>query len=151
VSLDVYLTLPGDPLPVASRFGIYVRLCGKTVEVTREQWDELYPGVEPALALIEGDGREVFTENITHNLGTMARECGLYEPLWRPDESGIERAAQLVEPLARGLDRLRAERERLEQFNPPNGWGDYELHVRFTEKYLAACRLWPEAEVRASR
>lgn len=151
MSLDVYLTLPGEPVPTAASERIFVRRDGATVEVTRAEWDEMQPGREPVAVLDEMDGREVFDANITHNMGRMAKECGLYEPLWRPDEIGVERAEQLIAPLASGLAVLLNEYDRLQEFNPENGWGDYDLLVRFTQNYLGACQEWPEAEVRVSR
>ena len=41
----------------------------------------------------------IYSRNITHNMNKMADAVGLYKPLWRPDEIGITKAAQLVEPL----------------------------------------------------
>ena len=32
---------------------------------------------------------QVFSANITHNLGKMADEAGIYKALWRPDEVEI--------------------------------------------------------------
>lgn len=94
---------------------------------------------------------EVYWANITHNLGTMAGEAGIYKHLWRPEEIGITKAHQLIEPLRAGLELLRSDRERFEKFNPENGWGSYDGLVRFVEKYLAACEENPDADVRASR
>lgn len=94
---------------------------------------------------------EVFWSNITHNLGSMADEAGIYQALWRPEEIGITRAEQLIEPLAKGLELLKAHPARFEALNPPNGWGDYEHFVSFVEKYLEACQEYPDADVRTSR
>lgn len=49
---------------------------------------------------------EVFGSNITHNLGEMAEEAGIYKHLWRPEEIGITKADQLIAPLREGLARL---------------------------------------------
>jgi hypothetical protein len=97
------------------------------------------------------EDEEVFGHNITHNLNTMAAEAGIYEALWRPEELGIEKAEQLVNILDKGLTTLKLDRERFEEFNPANGWGNYDNLVNFTEKYLQACRLFPDADVRVSR
>jgi hypothetical protein len=149
MSLDVYLTLPGPEQPGKTVERILVRRDGANVEITCAEWDELHPDREPLVT--KSDAREVFWANVTHNLGRMAGEVGLYEPLWRPEEIGITHAAQLIAPLREGLARLRSEHERLQQFNPANGWGSYELLVRFSADYLAACERWPEAQVRAWR
>jgi hypothetical protein len=94
---------------------------------------------------------EVFSANITHNLGRMAGEAGIYKHLWRPEELGITTAGELVEPLAAGLALLRSEPERFEAFDAPNGWGVHENLVRFVERYLTACRENPDAKIEVSR
>lgn len=33
--------------------------------------------------------QDVFWANITHNLGRMADEAGIYKHLWRPEEIGM--------------------------------------------------------------
>lgn len=152
MSLDVYLTLqePGGSGPLQA---IFIRRDGSNVEITREEWDSLYPGVEPVMASINGDcdATEAYSANITHNLNKMAEQAGIYEPLWRPEEIGITKAAQLVQPLTEGLGRLKSGRVKFEQFNPSNGWGNYDGLVRFVENYLAACVANPDADVRVSR
>jgi hypothetical protein len=96
-------------------------------------------------------GETVFDANITHNLSKMASEAGIYEALWRPDEVGIMKAAQLIAPLAEGLAKMKADREHFEKFNSPNGWGMYENFVPWVERYLKACTEYPEAYVTVSR
>lgn len=93
----------------------------------------------------------VFEANITHNLGCMAREAGIYNVLWRPDEHGIERAEQLIEPLRAGLAKLRAHPEHFRQFDAANGWGAYVDFVPWLERYLAACEANPDAKVEVWR
>ena len=94
---------------------------------------------------------DVYTANITHNLNKMAEEAGIYEVLWRPEELGIRRAFELIDPLTVGLEKLKADPERFKQFNALNGWGDYDSLVDFVETYLEACKANPDAEVRAYR
>lgn len=147
MSLDVCLTMPSR---TTSDGRIYVRRDGQTVEVTRSEWDEMYPGREPATVLSRRDDGCRFDGNITHNLGQMAREVGIYEQMWHPERVGITHARQLIEPLRDGLARLNSDYERLQQFNPPNGWGSYDTLLLFTADYLAACEQWPDAEVWAS-
>jgi hypothetical protein len=93
----------------------------------------------------------VYDSNITHNLGRMAEEAGIYQHLWRPEEIGITTAAQLIEPLSAGLALLKSDPARFEAFNAPNGWGLYKHFVPFVEKYLDACRENPDAAVSACR
>lgn len=90
---------------------------------------------------------EVYSANITHNLGKMAEEAGIYEALWRPEEIGCTKAAQLVPLLRDGLAKLRANPAHYEQFNAANGWGLYEHFVPFVAKYLAACEANLDADV----
>jgi len=94
---------------------------------------------------------EVYTSNITHNLSLMADEAGIYKHLWRPEEIGITKAEQLVQPLEEGLKLLKSDPERFRKFNAPNGWGVYENFVEFVEGYLAACKEYPDATVEVSR
>ena len=95
----------------------------------------------------------VFESNITHNLNVMAAAVSqeFYMALWRPEEGGLDRAYQLVEPLREGLAKLKANPENFKQHNPTNGWGDYDGLVRFAEAYLAACEENPNAVVVAGR
>jgi hypothetical protein len=93
----------------------------------------------------------VYDSNITHNLGRMAEEAGIYQHLWRPEEIGIAAAEELIEPLSAGLALLKSDPARFKAFDAPNGWGLYEHFVPFVEKYLDACRENPDAFVSVSR
>lgn len=147
MSLDVYLEI--DEL-VTQPAAIYVRENGQMREVTRAEWDERFPGTEPHVR-VEIESNTVYSANITHNLGRMASEAGIYEVLWRPEEIGVERAGQLVGRLAAGLALLEQDPERFKALNPENGWGDYEGLVDFTRRYLAACEQWRDAKVKVWR
>lgn len=96
-------------------------------------------------------GEELYSRNITHNLGKMAVEAGIYECLWRPDEHGITHARQIIEPLAAGVALLATQKARFEEFNAPNGWGLWEHFLPFCADYLQACRDNPDALVKVSR
>lgn len=93
----------------------------------------------------------VFKCNITHNLNIMAGQADLYGVIWRPEENGIETAAQLIVPLQDGLALLKAEPDRFKALNPQNGWGTYEGLISFVEAYLAACIENPDATIMAFR
>jgi hypothetical protein len=93
----------------------------------------------------------VFEKNITHNLGTMAEEAGLYDYLWEPENVGIVYAAQLIEPLSTGLELLKSDPGRFREFDPPNGWGDYDGLINFVDSYLKACIENPDATIEISR
>ena len=151
MSLDVYLTMPNaQPLPAAGS-GIFVRLNGATKEITREKWDRLYPGREPIVVQDTPETTNVYTRNITHNLGRMAKAAGIYDAMWGPDERGWTCARELIEPLRDGLAELQTEPDRFKALNPDNGWGDYDGLVEFVADYLGACLRWPNAEVSVSR
>ena len=125
MSLDVYLT-------------------GKTTEVActcKDCWNEH----------TRKETESFYDANITHNLGAMAQEAGIYKHLWRPEEIGATKAAQLIEPLRAGLELMKSDPPRFEKHNASNGWGLYEHFVPFVEKYLAACEEYPEADVSVSR
>lgn len=148
MSLDVYLTLPGARRKAGS--GIFVREDGQMKEITRAEWDALYPDREPFTVMAE-ESDEVYSANITHNLGKMADEAGIYRVLWRPEEIGITQAEQLIAPLHDGLALLNSEPERFKAFNPSNGWGVLEGLCSFVRDYLAACEQYPTATVHVSR
>lgn len=93
----------------------------------------------------------VYEANITHNLGQMADEAGIYTALWRPEEMSAVFARDLIEPMQAGLALLKSDRPRFEKFNAPNGWGKYEHFVPFVERYLQACEANPNAIVKVSR
>lgn len=94
---------------------------------------------------------ELYWANTTHNLNKMATEAGIYQACWRPEEIGITKAEQLIEPLTKGLALMESDPPRFEAFNSPNGWGLYENFVPWLRRYLKACQEYPNADVRASR
>lgn len=93
---------------------------------------------------------EVLSVNITDNLNRMAKEAGVYDVLWKPSESGIVKAGDMVPALRAGLADLEARPDHFRQFNAQNGWGTYEYFVPFVREVLAAAIENPTAEVRAS-
>jgi hypothetical protein len=102
---------------------------------------------------------EVYSSNITHNLGKMAAEVKLdngltlYQILWRPDECNppYTKANEIAELLYEGLNILTSNPDKYRKFNPGNGWGTYDGLVDFVYNYCNACRETPEAELRISR
>lgn len=95
----------------------------------------------------------LYWRNITHNLGGVAEAAGIYKALWYPETAGITRAAQLIKPLERGLEKLRdpTNRAAFDALLPDNGWGTYEGLVAFVVDYLREARQYPLARVRVSR
>lgn len=94
---------------------------------------------------------EVFSSNITHNLGGMAGAAGIYKALWRPEEINIKMAKDLIPLLQEGLNKLIANPSYYKTFNASNGWGMYEHFVPFVREYLEACEAHPDAVVDACR
>ena len=139
MSLDVYLARKRDEPTAADRAVALFRANGL---------EEFAAEIE---ARHECGDVEVYSANITHNLGRMADAAGIYAPLWRPEEVGITKAAQLIEPLRAGLEKLRNSPAHYRTFNSPNGWGLYEHFVPFVAAYLAACEENPDADVSVSR
>lgn len=171
MSLDVYLITKEPQIKKVSS-GIFVRENGQTKEITQEEWNVRNPNREPVkFEQEEAETNEVYSANITHNLGKMADEAGIYEALWRPhrlkegynipegdyqaewkfEEENKTTAKELIEPLRQGLHNLKSEPERYKKFNPENGWGSYDVLVKFVENYLNACYEYPDAIIEVSR
>lgn len=145
MSLDI--TLYGhETLRVST--GIFVREDGGTRELSVAEARQRFPGAEieeiPQLA-------QCFEANITHNLVSMASEAGLYEAMWRPEEIGASKAADVIPHLTVGISVLKANPDHFRTFNPANGWGHYEGLLETAEKYLAACVSNPDAVIHISR
>jgi len=94
---------------------------------------------------------KVYSRNITHNVNKMAMEAGIYEYLWRPEEVGIWKAEELIEPLTKGLERLKSNPEHYKQFEPENMWGSYDGLVAFVEDYLKHCHIFKDSYVEVDR
>lgn len=92
-----------------------------------------------------------YSANITHNLIPMAKEVGIYGIVWRPEENGIEKALQLVEPLKKAINEMTADAPRFEARDSKNGWGLYKHFLPWLVELLAACENHPNAIPRSSR
>jgi hypothetical protein len=84
--------------------------------------------------------------NITYNLGKMLRAAGF--PSW--DALIGAPAAETGGMLRKVAETLRADPERFREFNPPNGWGDYEGAIGWCERFAAACARYPRATIGGS-
>ncbi len=94
---------------------------------------------------------ELFSANITHNLGKMAEAAGVYYACWRPEEILITTAAEMIPYLRKGIELMENDPPRFEALNSPNGWGLYENFLPWLREYLTACEANPTATVEASR
>lgn len=93
----------------------------------------------------------VFASNITHNLGKMASEAGIYDCLWRAPENGFTKAKQIIQILEKGIEEMKCDPEHFRQFDSENGWGTYDDFLPWLEKVLAACKEFPESKIVTSR
>lgn len=98
---------------------------------------------------LKENGVEVFSVNITHNLGKMAARCGIYHLLWHP-ENETEIAGEAVEPLMDALALLKGNETFFRRFDAPNGWGRYEHFVKFVENVAKGCSEHRKATIHAS-
>lgn len=102
---------------------------------------------------------EVYSANITHNLGEMASAVRLsdgntlYNILWRPDECRppYTKASEISELLDEGWNILLSDPDKFKQFNPENGWGSYDGLQRFVYEYRNACWVNPDSTLQISR
>ena len=94
---------------------------------------------------------ELYSNNITHNLGKMAEAAGLYEPLWNAEENGYKKGADVIPLLREGLAKLKDDPEKYKALNAPNGWGTYKYFVPFVANILEACERYPRAIIEVSK
>ena len=112
----------------------------------------LIPIIEQYYADREPDKtEELYWANITHNLAGMADAASIYQHLWRPEELGITKAGDLIDPLTIGFEKLKANPDHYKTFNPKNGWGDYNGFIDWVERYLQACKENPGGTIQVSR
>ena len=100
----------------------------------------------------KGPTEEVWSGNITHNLGRMAKEVKtgnktLYDLLWyAPDVVTGEYVKDLVEAFIQ----LEQGKDWLEEYNAPNGWGTYYNLFQFLSD-LITCGIKPGMLIRISK
>jgi hypothetical protein len=61
-----------------------------------------------------------------------------------------EVCGDIVEQLERAVDDMIARPDFYRQWNPANGWGDYEGALRYLAGIEAYCRAYPKARLRIS-
>lgn len=94
-----------------------------------------------------GRSDEGYHANITHNLNKMADAAGIYGIVWHPEENGVTKAADLIDPLEAAIQDMKANPSKYREYDSPNGWGTYKHFVPWLEEYLEACRENPDAKV----
>lgn len=95
--------------------------------------------------------KELYDTNITHNLGAMAKEAGIYKILWRIEETEITKASEMIEPLEKGIKLMKQDPKRFQFYNASNGWGTYSQFWKWLVDLLHACKEYPKATVHTSR
>lgn len=101
-------------------------------------------------SLVEVRPTEVFSANITSNLGEMAAKAGIYKALWRPDEIGAEKAEDIIPILEKGIAKMKAAPNRFKKYDARNGWGTYDVFLPWVEKVLEACKENPTSDISVS-
>lgn len=95
--------------------------------------------------------------NITHNMNKMAEHVpvsdtlNLYNVLWRPEESNLNTTDDIFDYVTTGVKYMIEHKDELLQYNPDNGWGDYDVLLNFTRRVGNACLLNPGCEIEANR
>ena len=109
--------------------------------------------------------------NLTHNLGKMAdnvpagtrdvfdseskemvvKEITLYEAMWRPEEVGIYKGSDLFNHMQVAMEYIITNEDELKQYNPDNGWGDYDGLKRAVKEMGKYCMMFPEAQLESDR
>ena len=153
MSLDITIISP-EPIK-KKRTGVYVRINGRTCELTKEEAIAHFPDVDPNTIIEEEiETNEFWHGNITHNLAEMAYDClssdntdyTLYDLLWRDTQvpfTGVYLNIYIAH-LAYCLYVLKNDPDHFKKFNPENGWGTYEQLCNFVEGFIKALVTMPE-------
>lgn len=94
---------------------------------------------------------ELYTGQLSDSLSKMAFEANLYEPLWYPLENKLDLASKLIDPLEKGINKLRASPYLYKKYAPKSSMDSYNTLTFFIGKYLKACKKYPHASVRIER
>lgn len=86
--------------------------------------------------------------NITHNLGTMWQEAGIYDALY--NSAGMQ-ASEVLPVLVNGLSDMIANPEKYKKLNSPNGWGLYENAVPWLAELIKGFNENPDAIIEVSK
>lgn len=122
----------------------------------RRKIDDLYDkqrSIQEEMERLEDDYEEarLASHNVTHNLNKMAKVVGLYQVLWSPEEIGITMASQMIAPLEKAIKELVVNPDKYKVYNPPNGWGNYDIFVSFCRSVLHTCEENPDAIIEVGK
>lgn len=100
---------------------------------------------------------EYWSANITHNLCKMARQIpvgstSLYMVVWRPEEIFKSTTTNVMLIfLVKGINYMISHRKELLPFEPDNGWGTYDVFLKFLLDYKNACEDNPDCLIEVCR
>lgn len=90
----------------------------------------------------------IYWRNITHNLGKMWREAGIYDDLYNSDG---KKAGDIVESLKLGYKKMLNNPDKYKALEPDNGWGNYQNALDFLDSVIKHCEEHPDATIRISK
>lgn len=130
------------------------------------KYNDTHTACGSTMALVDKDYEETVSEwsaNITHNMAEMADHVSvwcqprnsdgcvatttLYNVVWRPDECNLDNTSVILGALADGIHQMVRHRKDLLQYNPKNGWGDYDSFLQWLIKYKNECEDNPDCEI----
>jgi hypothetical protein len=86
-----------------------------------------------------GNGHDqIFDRNYTYNIAGIAKEAG-FSVRDFDDKSGAEIVA-ILEP---AIERMQKDPEHFRQFEPSNGWGDFDTFLELLESLLTITKKNP--------
>ena len=135
------LTIRSDKLYKSKGTGVFVRDSGGIKELKTIDEIKLYfPELDTNSITSEYyETYDVWTKNITHNLGFMAshipvNDSTLYYYLWRPEEIGFNYVNEdYINGIKEAYEYMNNNKETLSKYNSPNNWGTYEDLLNFVE------------------
>jgi hypothetical protein len=90
----------------------------------------------------------VVDKNITHNLGRMWSEAGVYDALYNSEG---QTAKSVLPILHEGLRLMIADPERFKKFNAHNGWGLYEHALPWLGELIKEFEEYPNGIIGVSK
>lgn len=90
----------------------------------------------------------VVDKNITHNLGKMWEEAGIYDALYNSEG---QTALSVLPILHEGLKRMISDPDKFKKFDSPNGWGMYKHALPWLSELIAGFEEHPEGVIWVSK
>lgn len=98
-----------------------------------------------------GHYEEVYSQSITHNMTKMAKKAGIFQVLWRQEETGLTKAKDLMKPLEEAIKKMKKKPKMYKGLESPCGYGTYENFLQWMEKLLEVCSRYPDHEYNTCR